>query len=298
MKIRFWGIRGSIPTPGPDTAEYGGNTSCLQLWSDGDGDEPMIILDAGTGIRGLGMDLLKNFPNHKDIHLFFSHTHWDHIQGLPFFAPLYIPGYKISVYGPVHYEKSLEEILDRQMEYTYFPVRVAELQAKIKYRELKEEEFELGGYKVISKYLNHPVLCLGYRFQKDGKTFVYITDHEPYYNFLEADDAESDNETNEIVQEQNNLLVEFVRGADLAVIDTQYTEEEYPSRIGWGHSSTKHTLDIVKRAGVKRYALTHLDPDRKDSNQTQIIESMKKNLDGSGELKEIFGAREGLEVEI
>lgn len=293
MKLRFWGVRGSIPTPGPDTAHFGGNTSCLQFWSDG---EPVIILDAGTGIRGLGMELVKKFPDNKEIHLFFSHTHWDHIQGLPFFAPLYIPGYKIKIYGPVHYEKSLEEILERQMEYTYFPVRVAELQAEVSYRELKEEEFVLGGYKVKSRYLNHPVLCLGYRFEKNGKAFVYCTDHEPYYNFLNDDETEG--EMNEIVEEQNNRLVEFVRGADLLVMDTQYTEKEYPSHIGWGHSSTKHTLEVVKRGEVKRYALFHHDPDRTDEGQNEIIKSLQKEVTGSGVLTEIFGAREGLEVDI
>ncbi|MFQ5432968.1 MAG: MBL fold metallo-hydrolase [Nitrospinota bacterium] len=291
MKLRFWGVRGSIPTPGPNTQHYGGNTSCLQFSDDG---EPMVILDAGTGIRGLGMDLLKRFPNNKEIHLFFSHTHWDHIQGLPFFAPLYVPGYKIKIYGPVHYEKSLEEILERQMEYTYFPVRVAELAAELTYRELKEEEFNVGGYKVKSKYLNHPVLCLGYRFEKNGKVLVYCTDHEPYYNFLE--DEETEDEMNVIVQEQNNRLVEFVRGADLLVLDTQYTKEEYPSHIGWGHSSTNHSIDIAIRGGVKRYALFHHDPDRTDERQTEIVEDLQKNVNGP--MKEIFSAREGLEIDI
>ncbi len=293
MKIRFWGVRGSIPTPGPDTSYFGGNTSCVQVLTEG---QDIVILDAGTGIRALGIDLLKNHPDKKNIHLLFSHTHWDHIQGLPFFAPLYIPGYSIDIYGPVHYEKSLEEILERQMEYTYFPVRVAELQANISYHEMKEESFELGDYKIKSKYLNHPVLCLGYRFEMNGSSFIYCTDHEPYYNFME--DEETETEMNQIVEEQNDRLAGFLKETDLLVMDSQYTEEEYESHKGWGHSSTKHSIEIAIKSNVKRFALFHHDPDRTDKNEKEIIKELQKHVDGSNSLKELFGAREGLIVEI
>ncbi len=293
MKLRFWGVRGSVPTPGPDTVYFGGNTSCLQLT---DSDEPVVVLDAGTGIRGIGLDLVSKHPDKKEIHLLFSHTHWDHIQGLPFFAPLYIPGYSIDIYGPVHYEKSLEEILDRQMEYTYFPVRVAELQAKITYHELKEEDFSIGGYNCASKYLNHPVLCLGYRFKKEGKSVIYCTDHEPYYNYLGEDDTGE--EMGAIIEEQNGRLEDFVRGADLLVMDSQYTEGEYRSHLGWGHSTTKHTIDLVLKTGVKRCSLFHHDPDRKDDDEKKIIEGLQKHLDESPDLIDIFGAREGMEIDI
>ncbi|GMT42347.1 MAG: MBL fold metallo-hydrolase [bacterium] len=293
MKIQFWGVRGSIPAPGPATSFFGGNTSCLFLHDD---DEPLVILDAGTGIRGLGMELLRNYPNNKDIHLFFSHTHWDHIQGLPFFAPLYIPDYTINIYGPVHYEKTLEEILDRQMEYTYFPVRVAELQAKIKYHELKEGVIKLNGYSVQSKYLNHPVLCLGYKFTKNGKSFVYCTDHEPYYNFL--DDEETAEEMNQIVDEQNGRLLDFINRADLLVMDSQYTAKEYSAHVGWGHCSTDYTLDLAIKAGVSRYALFHHDPDRTDEQEKQIIADLLEKKEDSKQPREIFGAREGLTIDI
>lgn len=293
MNLTFWGVRGSIPAPGPDTAYFGGNTSCLQLMDD---NSPVIVLDAGTGIRKLGIDLARNHKSKKEIHLFFSHTHWDHIQGLPFFAPLLIPGYTVHIYGPVHYEKSLEEILDRQMEYTYFPVRVAELQAKIHYHELKEESINIGGYAIRTKYLNHPVLCLGYRFEKAGKVVVYCTDHEPYYNFL--GEEESEEEMNQIIAEQNGRLVDFIRGADLLVMDTQYTEAEYPSHVGWGHSSTAHNLDLVAKSGIKRYALFHHDPDRKDDVEKTIVEDMRSRIAAAGLSIDVFGAREGLTVEI
>lgn len=293
MKLRFWGVRGSIPAPGPKTSYFGGNTSCLQIISD---DEPVVILDAGTGIRLLGNHLLANCPEQKNIHLVFSHTHWDHIQGLPFFAPLYIPGYEINIYGPVHYEKSLEEILDRQMEYTYFPVRVAELQAKITYHELKEEELYIAGYKVRSKYLNHPVLCLGYRFEKDGRSMVYCTDHEPYYNFLDDDEAEE--EMNQIVEEQNSKLLDFVNEANLLVVDSQYTKEEYASHKGWGHSSTTHSMELALNGKVKRFVLFHHDPDRSDDDEKKIVESLQHHIKESSSLTEVFGAKEGMIVDI
>ncbi len=292
MKLQFWGVRGSIPTPGAETAFFGGNTSCVQISGK---DQPVVILDAGTGIRKLGLDLLKNHRDKKEIHLLFSHTHWDHIQGLPFFAPLYIPGYSIHIYGPVHYEKSLEHILDQQMEYTYFPVRVAELQAKIFYHELKEEAFNIGGFSVRTKYLNHPVLCLGYRFEMDGKSIVYCTDHEPYYNFL--GDDEGSEEMNLVVEDQNNRLKDFVRNADLLVMDTQYTEAEYPSHLGWGHSSTTHNFELISKCDIKKYALFHHDPDRSDDDEKGVIEMLRNKGKDAKLGVEIFGAREGLVVE-
>lgn len=293
MDLKFYGVRGSIPTPGRETVEFGGNTSCLNLMTEG---HPVVILDAGTGIRRLGMDLLRNHKDKKEIHLFFSHTHWDHIQGLPFFVPLLIPGYTVHIYGPVHYEKSLEEILDRQMEYTYFPVRVAELQAKIEYHELKEETLSVAGYTIKTKYLNHPVLCLGYRFENNGKSLVYCTDHEPYYNFL--GEEENADEVNRIVEEQNGRLVDFIRGADLLVMDTQYTDAEYPSHTGWGHSAIGHNMNIIAKGGIKKYALFHHDPDRTDAEEKLLVADMKNRVKDAGLAVEVIGAVEGQTVTV
>ncbi|MBI3795206.1 MAG: MBL fold metallo-hydrolase, partial [Nitrospinae bacterium] len=226
-----------------------------------------------------------------------SHTHWDHIQGLPFFAPLYVPGYSVKIYGPVHYEKSLEQVLDRQMEYTYFPVRVAELAANISYHGLKEEEFKIGDLSVKTKYLNHPVLCLGYRFEHVGKSAVYCTDHEPYYNiFGEADDA--DEEVKNVVAEQNNGFAHFISDADLLVLDTQYTEAEYPNRVGWGHGHTAFNLGMGAKANVKKWALFHHDPDRTDDAEKKIIEDLRATAEGIGFKAEIFAAREGETIDV
>jgi phosphoribosyl 1,2-cyclic phosphodiesterase len=294
MKLRFWGVRGSISVPGPDTVQFGGNTSCLQICED---NQPIIILDAGTGIRKLGLDILTNHKDKKDIHLLLSHTHWDHIQGLPFFAPLYIPGYSVSIYGPVHYEKSLEQILDRQMEYTYFPVRVAELAAKISYHGLKEDTFKIGGITVRTKYLNHPVLCLGYRFEHGGKSITYCTDHEPYFNLFGETGVE-DEEVKEVVAEQNRVFFDFIRGSDLLVLDTQYTETEYPNRVGWGHGYTTHNMEIVSQCNIKRWALFHHDPDRSDAAQKKIEEALQEKGRAAKLDTEIFAAKEGMIIEV
>jgi ribonuclease BN (tRNA processing enzyme) len=293
MKARFWGVRGSIPAAGPDTAYFGGNTSCVQILED---DQPIIILDAGTGIRKLGLDLLANHKQNKEIHLLFSHTHWDHIQGLPFFAPLYVPGYSIKIYGPVHYEKSLEQILAQQMEYTYFPVRVAELAAKISYQGLKEEAFKIGDVNVNCKYLNHPVLCLGYRLEHGGKSIAYCTDHEPYFNLF-GDGELGDDEVKNVVEEQNNAFLHFIKDANLLILDTQYTEEEYASHVGWGHSFTTHNFNTVAKSNIDKWALFHHDPDRTDDAEKKIVEDVLQMAKKENVGTEIFAAREGLTVE-
>ena len=181
MRLRFWGVRGSIPCPGSQTVKYGGNTPCIELRL----SEPdrLIILDAGSGIRELGNHLMANDMSKGplDTELFLTHTHWDHIMGFPFFTPIYIPGVKLKVYGPVTHEyESLESIVGGQLTYRYFPVRHVELAADISYEHLKEGVFDLGGGLILhTKYLNHPVLCLGYRFEYRGRVFCTVYDTEP-----------------------------------------------------------------------------------------------------------------------
>lgn len=293
MNLRFWGVRGSIPVPGQDTAIYGGNTSCVQISTD---NHSVLILDAGTGVRKLGLELVTKHKDKKEIHLLLSHTHWDHIQGLPFFAPLYIPGYSVTIYGPVHYEKSLEQILDRQMEYTYFPVRVAELAAKITYRGLKEETLGIGDFSVTTKYLNHPVLCLGYKFERGGKSITYCTDHEPYFNIF-GDGGHSDEVVRTVVAEQNKGFHNFIGNSDLLVLDTQYTETEYPSHVGWGHGYTSRNMEIVRQCNIKKWALFHHDPDRSDAEEKKIEEGLQRQGGAEKLQTDIFAAKEGMIVE-
>jgi len=189
MKIKFWGVRGSIPCPGPNTVKYGGNTSCLEIWFED--IERLIIIDAGSGIRELGNDIMTREMVKSGIRteILLTHTHWDHIMGFPFFTPIYIPGAKLKVFGPVTYEnETLEETVGGQLTYRYFPVRQAELAAEIEYISLKEEKLDLGdGINLITKYLNHPVMCLGYRFEYKGKIFCTAYDTEPFQNVFYND---------------------------------------------------------------------------------------------------------------
>ncbi len=235
MKIRFWGVRGSVPCPGPETVEYGGNTSCIEIrFSDPD---RLIIIDAGSGIRALGNHImahdLKKGPIKTEI--FLTHTHWDHIMGFPFFTPIYVPGSHLKIHGPVTYEdQTLESIVSGQMTYRYFPVRQEELAARIEYVNLKEQVLDLGdGIRLTTKYLNHPILCLGYRFEYKGKAFCTCFDTEPFQNVFCTDpedpsyDAAIAEEGALVSEEQNALIAKFIKDADFVVYDAQYTQKGY-----------------------------------------------------------------------
>ena len=193
MRLKLWCVRGSVPTPGPLTVKYGGNTTCMQLIGDDqipiDGE--IFIIDAGTGIRECGMSLM-GLPKPLKINLLITHTHMDHINGFPFFVPAFIPGTVIDIYGPVHYEKKLQEVFAGQMDYSYFPISTAQLAADITFHDLKECELEVGSLQVKTKYMNHPVLTLGYRVTDGKKTFIYTGDHEPYHDFINEDDEDED----------------------------------------------------------------------------------------------------------
>ena len=305
MKIKFWGVRGSIPCPGPDTMKYGGNTACIELRFEN--PERLIIIDAGSGIRQLGDYIVANDLPKGPIRaeIFLTHTHWDHILGFPFFTPIYIPGTKLKVYGPSTFEEdSLADVIGGQLAYRYFPVRQAELASDIEYIDLKEERLDLGdGVTVVTKYLNHPVSCLGYRFESKGKVFCTAYDTEPFRNVFctDPDDPSYDEamarEGEQVAAEQNQRIEEFMKNADFIVHDAQYTRAEYESsRLGWGHSTFEQAIAMAKRAGVKGMALFHHDPVRTDA---QIDALSAKYCDSAytGDT-EIFFARESAEIEI
>ncbi len=256
MRVRFWGVRGSIATPGKNTADYGGNTTCIEVEDD---FGQTFIFDAGTGIRELGLDLARRKVG--VIHLFITHTHWDHIQGFPFFVSAYIPGNKIHIHGPTHFEKTLKKIMDLQMDYAYFPISMQQLNAAIDYRDLKEETLQFGETTIQTQYSNHPVTGLCYKITCNGKSVVFTGDMEPYYNVL--NDPETDEEMNQIVAERNERHRLFCK-ADLLIHDAQYTADEYPKFQGWGHSSMEHVIEIAKSHPVKKLILTHHDPSRTD----------------------------------
>ncbi len=305
MNVRFWGVRGSIPCPGPLTQKYGGNGACIELRM---GDENrLVIIDAGSGIRQLGNHLMQHDLPRGPIRaeIFLTHTHWDHIMGFPFFVPIYVPGTQLKVYGPVSFEDDpLEDVVGGQMKYRYFPVNMGELRSEIAYVRLQEESGkEYGdGLVVTTKILNHPITALGYRFDYQGKSFCTCYDFEPFRNLFITDPDHPDYdeamsvEGEEVAREQNLAVESFFAGADLLVHDSQYTDAEFKSRVGWGHSTCEYAIAAANRAGVKRLALFHHDPDRTD----QQIDEMAATYCQPGRYgdTEVFFAREGQLLEL
>ena len=296
FKLKFWGVRGSLPCPGPKTAKYGGNTSCIQIKTDLD---YQIIIDSGTGIRELASSLLSDPEVKKPlkIYLFLSHTHWDHIMGFPFFTPIYIPNSEINIFGPVSFEDdTLEKVIGGQLTYRYFPVRLEELKSKIEYKRLKEGSMELpGGVKVSYKFLNHPIMCLGYKVEYEGKTVATCYDHEPFLNLFEGD-PENEEEGRISALEQNNMVSDFYKNADLLIHDSQYTSKEYKNFKGWGHSTYKYAITQSLKAGVKNLAFFHHDPNRTDRQLDEIKRVFGERFASHG-LK-TFPAMEKLEIEL
>jgi phosphoribosyl 1,2-cyclic phosphodiesterase len=302
MKVRFWGVRGSIPSPGAITQKYGGNTACIEIRVGG--RDRLIIVDAGSGIRSLGNSMMANDlpkgPLQADI--FLSHTHWDHIMGFPFFTPIYIPGSKLKVHGPVSFEEDpLEEVVGGQMKYRYFPINLGELASDIEYIRLKEDPaIDLGdGLSLATKLLNHPITALGYRFEFAGKSVCTCYDTEPFRNLFitDPDDPGYDEamavEGEEVAAEQNLAVEQFFAGTDLLIYDAQYTEAEYANRINWGHTTIEYAIAAAQRAGVKRLALFHHDPDRADARLDELAEIYC--LPAQPGITEVFFAREGME---
>lgn len=288
----FFGVRGSIPTPGKNTVKYGGNTACHFL----EVGDKKIIIDAGTGIRELGSFIMQNMKPPFEFDLFISHTHWDHIQGLPFFTPIYIPGTKINIYGPVNYSDSLENIVGNQMTYSYFPVNFNELKAELSFFDLTEKELDLGELKVKSKYLNHPVLTLGYRFEYNGKAFTTCYDTEPYSNDFSPEDEDIFAEAQHTVDEMQNKLKNFISGSDLVIYDSQYMKEDFMK--GWGHSTVDDAVNNSLDAGVKKMAIFHHDPKRTDDQLEEMLSYAKKLVSESGSTMDIILSQEGLTVDI
>lgn len=283
MRVRFWGTRGSLAVPGPDTVRYGGNTSCVQLESDAG---TLVVLDCGTGARGLGNALTADRgAGAGEGNLLVSHTHWDHIQGFPFFAPLFVPGDRWEVYGPRGLGPSLRDTLAGQMQYTYFPVTLEAMAADIRYHNLVEGSFQVGDIHVSTRYLNHPVLTLAYRMEADGVSVAYACDHEPYDGATANGDSE--------LRGEDRAHADFLAGADLLIHDAQYTTEEYVDKVGWGHSTAEYALRVAREGGVRRLALTHHDPMRSDDALDRVIDAL-----GDPGGVDVFAAAEGLTVEV
>ncbi|MES9991913.1 MAG: MBL fold metallo-hydrolase [Candidatus Thiodiazotropha sp.] len=296
MHFKFWGVRGSIPSPGPETVRYGGNTTCIEVRGD---NNELLILDGGTGIFPLGQRLIPEFP--LKAHIFITHTHWDHIQGLPMFLPIFAPGNEVTIYGaadPIT-QRDIGEVLARQMEYAYFPVREAELNASMTYLNIQEgQEVWIGGVNVRSMLLHHPVLNFGYRLECGGKVFIFTGDHEWPYNIYNQDDADYA-DYQQLVNEQRARVIGFLHGADVLVIDTAYTDAEYPKRKGWGHGTFGSSIGAAREAGVKRVFLTHHEPTRSDTDlETAFDEARKAHGLGREGDPQFELAQEGVTIEI
>jgi diguanylate cyclase (GGDEF)-like protein len=251
-------------------------------------DGTVIVLDCGTGARELGLHLVRTLPTPMRLHLFIGHTHWDHIQGFPFFVPAFLPGAELNVYAPLGFQQSLEEAMAGQMEYSYFPVKLRDLRSRIHFTELEEGFFRVGDVLVETQYLNHTAPTIAYRMSSGGATVAYVTDHEPFWS---SDDG--------ILQHPGDQRhITFMRGADLVIHDAQYSHEEYANRLGWGHSTIEYATDVALAAGVTRLALFHHDPGHDDAAMDRLEADARSRVKACRGVLDVFAAREGLELEV
>lgn len=278
---QFWGTRGSCPTPGPATVRYGGNTACVELRIGGE----VLIFDCGTGIRGLGFSLAGEFKGRPlSGHIFVGHTHWDHIQGFPFFVPLFNPANNFSIYNVHGAHGSLEEIFKGSMAADYFPIPLNSLGAKLKFIEMTGA-VRIGKTTVSFMHLNHPGVAIGFRVDCGGRSVAYISDHETFARL---------NGDTDVARRQDAELARFYGGCDLLIREAQYTDEEYAPRKGWGHSTFSDVVDSAVTAGVKRLAFIHHDPDHNDETMDKLVEYCRARAAGR---LDCFAAMEGRRVD-
>lgn len=277
MKVTFWGTRGSLASPSPDTVRYGGNTSCVSV----EGAEgSLIVLDAGTGLRNLGQALPEDL---KQVHILLTHLHMDHIQGLPFFAPLRRKGAEVHLWGPASTTLSLDARLQKYLSPPLFPVSIRELAARVHFHELPAHRIEIDDFSITAQLIIHPNPTIGYRIESGGSTVTYLPDHEPA---LGGSTFPHDRSWVSGYQ--------LAEGADLLIHDTQYTEDEYPSRIGFGHSSVKHAFQFADLTDVKHFVPFHHDPTHDDDTLDKMFEGILGEMQPS---YRVTPSREGLSLE-
>ncbi|MBI5383931.1 MAG: response regulator [Verrucomicrobia bacterium] len=295
--VRFWGVRGSIPTPGPSTMFYGGNTSCVEVRADGE----IIIFDAGSGIRALGLQLSQEFKDQPlDLTLLLSHTHWDHIQGFPFFMPAYNPRNRLRILGYEGATQGLFRTLSGQMESPYFPIGLEEIPANIRIEELRDMEFTIGRVKARAWFVNHPGICVGYRLETSAGSIAYVPDMEPFHR-LRSQPNPNDTSVRasvEFAMHEDRKLAEFIDGADLLIMDSQYDEAEYQSHIGWGHACVDDVANLAVLARVKQLFLFHHDPAHDDEKVSRLVAHARQIVSDQGGDTVVEAAREGLEIKL
>lgn len=293
--LRFWGVRGSIPTPGPGTVFYGGNTTCVEVRADGH----LIVLDSGSGIRLLGNQLVAEFKGKAlELTLLLSHTHWDHIQGFPFFAPAYIANNHVRIMGFEGYRKGLENTLAVQMESNYFPIGLRQLPSSITFLEQREMDFQIGSVRVRSIFVNHPGVCVGYRLDTSTGSLAFLPDHESYARMRLHPRAsgEKGQETMDYCRAEDQKLVEFLREVDVLILDSQYDEAEYQTHIGWGHSCYEDTVATALAAKAKQLYLFHHDPLHDDARISRMVGHARELVASHNGTLLVEAAREGLAV--
>ncbi|MBN2506382.1 MAG: MBL fold metallo-hydrolase [Verrucomicrobia bacterium] len=290
--VRFWGVRGSIPAPGRGTLEYGGNTSCIEVRADGE----IIVLDSGSGIRLLGHELASEFKVRPlRLTILITHTHWDHIQGFPFFLPAYDRKNHIRILGHEGARESLTRIFSLQMEGPFFPIDFKELPGHIVIEELQNGEFSIGRVRVRTVFTNHPGACLGYRLTTDQGTIAYLPDNEPCYLVHPQARAQLGElgRGSSAAQAQEDLTREFIRGAEVVILDSQYDAREYKSRMGWGHGCVDDVVRLAIQAEVQRLYLFHHDPDHDDAKIASMVDQARSLAAAHKSPIVIEAAREG-----
>ena len=288
--VKFWGTRGSIPTPGHKTRRYGGNTSCVEVRV----DDRLFICDGGTGLRELGVDLAAR-SDRVEAHLFFSHTHWDHIQGFPFFTPAYSPKSELHVYDVLPNDDRVQRLLLGQMHSEYFPVSFGDLGSTIRFSNLADRDKSIDGVTVGHLEQTHPGRSFAYSFAKDGRKVVYATDSELDLTIQNRDEADKDLAVQRRLPKE---VVAFASGADLLIADGQYTEQEYPKKVGWGHARATTLVDLAIQAGVKQLAIYHHDPMHSDEFVDGLVDVCRNRVSAAGSNLVVFGAREGVELKL
>lgn len=279
MRLKIWGCRGSLPTPGAETVTYGGNTSCVEVVV---GDEVAVVLDAGSGIRALGSDLVGRGA--RRIHLFLTHLHLDHLEGLRFFAPLWDENVTLEIWGPRSPVSSLRDRILRSFSPPLFPLDFRDVPARVTFHDLPGEPWELEGISLFADLVLHPGPTLGFRLETGGSSLAYLPDHEPALTGIEGRSLD---------WVSGGALA---HGADLVLHDAQYFEEEYDARIGWGHSSVADAVAFCHTAGAGRLVLFHHEPEHSDG-ELELLENRARKLAGSDGLPPIL-AREGMTLEL
>lgn len=297
VRLKFWGVRGSVPSPGPETVHYGGNTSCIEVRV---GDQ-IIILDAGTGLRPLGRALMREFkcqPLH--LTLLLTHTHWDHIQGLPFFQPIYRPQCRLRILGFEGADRSLVNVLSGQMRSPYFPVQFGELPGNITIKEPKTRRFRVDSMQVKAQPANHSGGCVGYRLFTPNGSIAYFPDHETHSHYFRMQTGGAAHKKGSRISDRSEAqkMADFLHGTDVLILDSQFDSEEYQTHIGWGHGCVDEVVALAIEAKVKHLFLFHHDPNHSDARVSAMLKHARKLAAASGASLRIDAAREGAVVEL